>query len=258
MAHLDRTELGYGTTIIKWCPDINTGTYAAPVWVAINGIASFTPNFFEPTLVDDSDFDGAGGTSQQKTALTWGASITVRRKVKPTDATLYDVGQEALRTCAKTLSSAGIADMRFYEVTAGGPIAEAYRGFCEVAFKHGGGEMSALDQAEITLTGRGLLADYVHPDYANVAPVLYSVTPSTGPAAGGVLVKIVGRGFFLAGVSQVVATGVKLAAHNFSPYTVDSDQFIWAVTPAEDAGTTNVTVTNAIGASNALPFVTTT
>jgi hypothetical protein len=257
MAHLDRTALGYGTTLIKWYIDINTGTYAAPVWAAINGVQEFTPNFFEPVLQDDSDYDGAGGKSQQKTALAWSADIKAGRKVTAASAVVYDPGQEALRTCAKTFGVAGVADLRFYEVTSGGPITEAYRGFCEVNFKHGGGAMDALDTAAITLTGRGLLADYVHPDYANAAPVLYSVTPSTGPAAGGTLVKIVGRGFFLAGVSQVVATGVKLAAHAYTAYTVDSDQVIWGISPPEDTGTTNVTVTNAIGASNGLPFVTT-
>jgi len=41
-----------------------------------------------------------------------------------------------------------------------------------------------------------------------------------------------------------------MVAHNFTTWTVESDQSIWAVSPAETAGASNVNVTNSTGTSN--------
>jgi hypothetical protein len=256
VAHLDRTPLGAATSAGKWFFDLNTATYAAPTWIAVNGVSGFSPKL-EPTLQDDSDYDSAGYGSQAKTGLTWSAEITVGRKVTLADATVYDPGQEALRAKAASMATTRIADVRWYEVTPSGPIAEAYRGQAEVSWGQGGGAHNELETVSITLSGRGTREEITHPDYAHVAPVLYSVTPSTGAAAGGVLLHIKGKNFFLAGVADVdAASDVTLGTHNCL-YHVEDDQNIWAVMPAETQGNSNIVVTNSIGASNGLLFVTT-
>jgi hypothetical protein len=239
--------------------DYNSGTHAAPTWLPVCGIGNFKPSGFVPKLQNDSDFDiPSGAGSQLSTGYDWSLSMTLQRKRKATDASVYDPGQEALRTAAQGILATNIVEVRYYEVNEQtGPIVEAFQGYASAAWAPAGGTLEVLDAVELTLNGRGLLNVITHPDYAHIAPVLYALYPSTGPAAGGTLVHVVGKGFFYLGVSNVVATGVKLAAHNFAPYTVESDQSIWAISPAEDAGTTNVTVTNAIGASNGLPYITT-
>jgi hypothetical protein len=257
MAHVDRTVLGAATSPAKWYLDINTGaSYAAPTWTAVNGVSNFVPKH-EPTLQDDSDYSSGGYGSQAKTGLSWSGEITVGRKVTLASATVYDPGQEALRAAADLLTAARIVDVRWYEVTPGGPIVEAYRGYAEVSYAQGGGAYNDLETATITLSGRGARETITHPDYAHVAPVLYAVSPATGAAAGGILLHITGRNFFLAGVPDVdAATDVTLGTHNCL-YHVEDNNNIWAIMPAESQGNSNITVTNSIGASNTLLFVTT-
>lgn len=238
MPHVDRTPLGAATTAGKWYLDINTGTYAAPTWTAVNGISNFVPKQ-DPTLQDDSDYDSHGYGSQAKTGLTWSADITVQRKVTAADPTIYDPGQEALRAAAATLGTGGTVDVRFYEVIEGGPAVEAYRGYAEVSWTPGGGAHNALDAVGITLTGRGVREAITHPDAAAVAPTVYSITPATGDAAGGELVTIAGRDF-------TDATACSIC----TDFTVVDDHTIVGITDAHAAGVVNTTVTNATGTSD--------
>jgi alpha-tubulin suppressor-like RCC1 family protein len=69
-----------------------------------------------------------------------------------------------------------------------------------------------------------------------------SVTPSAGPTAGGTSVNITGTG--LSG-----ATSVKFGATEATSFTVNSDTSITAVSPAESAGTVDVTVTTPVDTS---------
>jgi hypothetical protein len=198
-------------------------------------------------LQDDSDYDSAGYQSQAKTALGWSIELTVQRKVTAALATAYDPGQELLRAAANALGTTGVVDVRWYEVTASGPITEAYRGYAEVTWAPEGGAMDALDTASLVLTGRGARATYTHPDFAAAVPILYSVTPAVGVQAGGTLHTLKGQNFFAAGVSGVVSMAVGVTA--ITVYTVDDDQTIHFVMPAKAAATFAITVTNATGVS---------
>jgi len=80
---------------------------------------------------------------------------------------------------------------------------------------------------------------------APVAPVVVSATPSG--AAVGSMVKITGRNF-------TGTTSVKFAAVPAPVYSTDDDSTIYAVMPAGTAGSAPVTVTNAVGVSNALAY----
>lgn len=249
MSHVDRTPLGAATVAGKWYLDINTGTYAAPTWTAVNGVSNFVPKH-EPTLQDDSDYDSAGYGSQAKTGLAWSAEITVQRKVTAASATVYDPGQEALRAAAATLGTGGIVDVRWYEVTSGGPIAEAYRGYAEVSWAQSGGAHSDLESVAITLTGRGARETITHPDYTQAVPTVTSVSPAAGGTAGGTLVEIHGTGFFKDGVDDIVATtGIKFGTTAATAWITESDNVVFAVAPAHAGGTVAVTVYNAAGVS---------
>lgn len=252
MAHVDRTALAASTVDRKWYLDVNTNTHSSPTWTAVNGIMEFV-GAKESSLQDDSDFDGGGWKSSTVTALGWSLEFKVKRAPTVASATTYDTGQEKLRTLSDLEGTANKAEVRFYEVTASGPAVEAYQGYAAVSWSPDGGSMDATDTVTVTLTGIGARTAITHPDAAAVVPTTTSVTPATGAAAGGELVKIVGTGFFAAGVDDVVATtGVKFGTTNAADWFTDTDNIIWAVTPAVEAGAVDVKVTNATGASTVM------
>jgi hypothetical protein len=73
------------------------------------------------------------------------------------------------------------------------------------------------------------------------APVVSSISPTSGPSAGGTSITISGTGF-------TGATGVKFGSTAATGYTVDSDTSITATSPA-GSGTVDVTVTTSGGTS---------
>ncbi|WP_244623033.1 IPT/TIG domain-containing protein [Bradyrhizobium sp. MOS001] len=72
------------------------------------------------------------------------------------------------------------------------------------------------------------------------SPTVTSVSPTTGPLAGGTSVVITGTNF----TGTTGAAGVKFGATNATGYTVNSNTQITATAPAGSAGTVDVTVTN--------------
>ncbi len=74
------------------------------------------------------------------------------------------------------------------------------------------------------------------------APAISSVSPSSGPAAGGTSVTIAGSGF-------TGATDVSFGGTPAASYTVDGDAQITATSPAHLAGTVDVSVTGPGGTS---------
>src|SRR5690606_31251770 len=73
-------------------------------------------------------------------------------------------------------------------------------------------------------------------------PVISSLTPTSGPTAGGTTVTITGSGF-------TGATAVRFDGIAATSFTVDSDTQITAVTPAHAAGPVDVTVMTLGGTS---------
>jgi len=88
----------------------------------------------------------------------------------------------------------------------------------------------------------------VRPAAAGGEPHITSISPTQGAPAGGTSVRITGTGF--AGV--VGANGVTFGAANATSYTVNSATQITAIAPAHAAGSVDIVVRNAFGAS---PFV---
>jgi hypothetical protein len=252
MAHVDRTALAATTVNRKWYLDVNTNTHASPTWTAVNGIMEFK-GVKESVIQDDSDFDNDGWKSSTVAAIAWSLEFKVKRAPTAAVGTAYDAGQEKLRTYSDLQGTANKAEVRFYEVTSSGPIAEAYTGYASVSWSPDGGGMDALDTVTVTLTGIGSRTAITHPDAAAAVPTTTSVTPATGSTAGGELVKIVGTGFFADGEDDVVeTTGVQFGSDNSTDWFTDTDNIIWAITPAHAAGAVDVKVTNATGASTVM------
>lgn len=246
MAHTTKVPLGAATYNRKWYLDVNTGTYDAPNWVGVFGVSDFKP-VVEPTLQKDSDYDSGGWGSQTPAAINWSIEMNLQRKVTTALATAYDPGQEALRAYAPLFGTSNQADVRWYEVTSGGPIAEAYRGYAAVTWTENGGPEDGLAAVTCKLVGRGARTAITHPDYAAGVPILYSITPATDVEAGGLLCKLKGANFFAAGVDDVVS--IAFGATDAPSYSTLDDQTIFVNAPAHTAGTVAVTVTNATGVS---------
>lgn len=157
-----KVPLGPSTLNRKWYLDVNTGTFAVPVWTGVFGITDFKP-INDTDLQDDSDFDGSGYKSKSASAIEWGAELKVRRAVTTALATAYDPGQEVLRLASLQMGLGNSVDVRIYEVTATGPTAEAYRGKVAVSFESDGGDMAALSSATVKLAGQGIRSSITHP-----------------------------------------------------------------------------------------------
>jgi subtilisin family serine protease len=101
-------------------------------------------------------------------------------------------------------------------------------------------------QVEVTAPG-GRSADTLADDFTYVAaPTISSLSPDSGPTAGGTSVTIEGSGFVkLSGATAVTFGGVSATS-----YSVDSSTRITATAPAHLAGTVRVQVTAAGGATS--------
>lgn len=243
------TQPQQSTLARKWVFEINTNTVASPVWTTVKGLNSLTVTEAEPNLEDDNVYEDAGYTGQTKTGLSWKAEATVMRRTDPTDVTVYDPGQEKLRLLGRTLGPTGVGHCRFYDRD-GGP--EAFTGFAEISWTPQGGTPTDLEQVDITVTGKGINTQITNPNAPALAlPTVTSLTPSTGTAAGGTLVKIIGTNFKDRNGNTVVsgATGVKFGATNATSYQVFDRQTIFAISPAVAASTVQVSVTNTTGLS---------
>lgn len=82
--------------------------------------------------------------------------------------------------------------------------------------------------------------------YISSSFALYSVSPLSGPAAGGTQVTISGSGF-------QSGAGVSFGGFPASPLTVSNSTTIKALTPTHSAGSVSVVVTNPNGQSATLP-----
>jgi hypothetical protein len=243
MTATTRTPLGASTLVRKWYLDVNTGTAANPVWTGVFGMLNFTPTL-NPTLQDDSDFDSEGFKSSTVTALEWGASLTVSRKVQSDAPTAYDPGQEKLRETSVLQGTENTVQIRYYEMQPNGPRVEAYMGNAAVSWSPSGGAMDALDEVAVTLTGQGQRTSITHPDSSADAPVIYSLSPTSVGTAGGDVVQV--KGAYFTGATDVDVAGTPLSAGEF---TVVNDGLIVFAAPAETAGTKAITVVTPNGTS---------
>lgn len=249
MTATTKVPLGAVTYVHKWQADVNTGTYAAPVWIGLFGTNDFKFGV-EPTTKDDGDFDSVGWGSEVVSSRKWKLETTFLRKVVAAAPTTYDPGQEFLRAASLLLGSGNRVDIRVYEMVSGGPKVEAYRGYASVQWVPSGGANDEIEKVVCTLNGSGELVAITHPDGGSVVPVLYSITPAVGPAAGGSMHIIRGAGFMLAGVDNVKATsGIKFGTTNATAWTTISDSMISVLAPANTAGAYVVYVENAVGKS---------
>lgn len=233
-----RQQLGASTTNRKWYVDVFNPQ--GGVIVPVMGIGEYKPKPSDPTLQDDSDFDGGGYKSSTVTAQTWGGEGKLHRKTRTSAQNAYDPGQEILRKAAKGMGASNSVRVRIYEMEPNGPRVEAYEGMVAVSWSPDGGGMDATDTVSFTLTGQGAPVDIVHPEGATATPGVQSVLPA-GAAVGA---NVVIAGQFFTGIPDAAAS-VKFGTVNATSVKVLNDSTILAVVPAGAAGATTVTVVGA-------------
>lgn len=210
-------------------------------WTQLMGITDLNPQI-APQLQDSSTYESDGWGSSEITMNKWSLAIKALRQ---TNAGVFDPGQELVRKRVAQFGDNARIYVRWYD-NSGAP--EAYSGRAIVEFNRSKTGVADLDEAAITLTGDGALADITNPYAPSAVPTITSATPS-GVAAGG-QVEIQGTGF----TGTVATTGVKFGATNATSWIVVSDSVITAVMPAGSAGSAAIVVTNGTGASAAFPY----
>ena len=201
-------------------------------WIQVKGMSNFVPSI-DSTVQDMSDYDTNG----------WGSDAVTFRKFKLSGnlnrnkyAGSFDAGQEALRSAAENLTPIHV---RWYQRTSGGL---AYEGWVLVQWDDQGGDAPGLSQVSFTALGQGARSTIANPFAAAALPVVNSLSPTTGPAAGGTNVVITGTGF-------TGASAVKFGTLAATEFTVVSDSKIVAKAPAQAASTKTVQVTTPAGVS---------
>ncbi|WP_052067989.1 phage tail tube protein [Rhodococcoides fascians] len=135
-----------------WAVQINTGSYASPVWQWLRGISKFEPKQ-TPTKQDDSDIDSEGYKSQLVTAQA--LDITIEGKVKgekSLSTVTPDPGTSFLRDKGKEVGYDNIVDLRYWRTD---DIDEAYRHNFATEYTDVGGGNEDLQNFNATLNGRG-------------------------------------------------------------------------------------------------------
>lgn len=210
-------------------------------WLQLKGVTDFSPQV-NPEVKDSSTYDSNGWGSSEITLNSWQVTATVLRQ---TNSGVYDPGQELVRARQSQFGDNARVYVRWYD-NSGAP--EAFTGRGIVTWNRAQTGVTDLDAATLTITGDGALTSITNPYSPTAAPVVTAATPS-GIATGG-QVTITGQNF----TGTLVSAGVKFGGVSSAQYTVLGDATIVAVMPAGSAGSAAVTVINATGTSNALPY----
>jgi len=120
-------------------------------WTTVGALQEFKASL-EADLQEDGVYDDEGWGSSTKTGLAWKVEGTVVRRYSAANDTVYDPGQQQLLLHAELFGAAGVAHVRWYDRNGS---AEAYEGYAEVTWTHGGGDRTALETAQFVLTGKG-------------------------------------------------------------------------------------------------------
>ncbi|WP_086765333.1 phage tail tube protein [Streptomyces bobili] len=143
----------------RWKIDIDTSAAKdGSDWQNIIGVTDFSPSA-EPNIEDSSDYDSGGWAGNTKTGQAWEVSLTINRRIND-QVKVYHPTHEALRIASFSSGSASEVHVRYYDRDG---LPEAYEGTAIVTWAPSGGETTALDQVEVTLTGNGPLLLITNP-----------------------------------------------------------------------------------------------
>lgn len=149
-----------------WSVDIAT-TAAPTAWLHLYGINDFNPSF-EPTMQDNSDYDGGGYASSVKTLNAWKLDIKANRKVDSSG--VDDPAFAALEAARAQFGNAGNVYVRWARTDG---IGNGYQGLASVSMSPSKTGVTDLNEWSITLSGQGAPTDYVYTAPTWTATTLY-------------------------------------------------------------------------------------
>lgn len=219
--------------------DINTATDPATNYSQLFGREE-AKLIIEPETTSDRTYEDNGAMREEVIGYSWRIELKLKNSLNAAGTSRDTVHAFLLTkfllllTQAAALSEFGV---RWYHTE--GIAGEAYEGRVYVKqFPSDGGQ--GQDTIQVVLMGQGAITPITNPASSQI-PNVTTVSPATGAAAGGELITIYGDHF--TGATDV-DFGVTAA-----DYTVISDSHIVAIAPAHAAGTVQVKVTTAAGAS---------
>lgn len=142
----------------RWRLDVNMGTTLAKDYQLCPAITEFQWTA-PPNIENSTSYDTEGWAENTKTAQEWQVEMTFNRKSTP-DSTAYSPVHEKLRRAFLKYGAESEVQVRFYDRNG---LPEAYEGIALVTWEPQGGEYTALDQVQVTLTGTGPLAEITNP-----------------------------------------------------------------------------------------------
>lgn len=228
----------------KYRTDLTTDLTLAGGWVQLKAVDDWNDSV-TPNVEETTNYDTVGWKSKEITLQDWSAVASGFRQII---SAVYDPGQEMLRACRGQFGDAGRIGVRWYDRN-GGP--EAYKGVAIVTWNRANTGVANVEKWTANLDGDatyGALTVITNPATPLLVPVLVGATPS-GQAVGASVV-ITGSGF----TGTVSSTGVKFGGTAATSFSVINDSLITAVLPTGTAGTTSVTVTNAVGTSPSFTY----
>jgi len=211
-------------------------------------VATITPN---PLIMRDSTFVVAAdefAAALSSAAFTPAASVISFKGLRP--SATYSAATTATWTCDLTfvqdLTAGSLTNYLFanegaeiavtFVPAVGGPSISATIIVTPGAI---GGAIDTYGQATVSLGVKG--KPTIIPS-ANTIPVISGASVTTGPIAGGNIVRVTGSKF--TGTSSV-----KFGTVAATSFFVDSDGALFATAPAQAVGSKPITVQNAIGVS---------
>jgi hypothetical protein len=213
-------------------------------WLKLIGKNDVQPTI-TPNKQDSSTYETNGWGSSEITMQNW--SLVVKLFRESDSSNVLDPAQQLLVARIGQFGSSARIYVRWYDNQ--GRADQSWSGYAIVEFANSKTGVADLDEDTFTFTGDGILTPITNPYASASVPVVLSATPS-GVAVGG-QVRITGQGF----AGTVATTGVKFNSVNATSWIVDGDTVIYAIMPAGSAGTGNIVVTNATGASTpAYPY----
>lgn len=223
--------------------DIDTATFPASQYQRLRGIYELNP-IIESRTQDDETYDDAGWMREATTGGQWRLEVKFKHSTGSDGETLDPV-QAFLRAKFLAAITGSVTDGEFgvmvYDQD-GRDSGYEFEGRAYVkAWARDNNAVADTEGISITLQGQGAPTEITNPE-ASALPVVSSVSPTSGDAAGGELVNIYGRKF-------TGATDVDFGATAANEFVVVDDSHIVVLTPAVAASTVQVKVTNAAGAS---------
>lgn len=221
----------------RFAVEIDTTPGGAPTWSPLLGIEDLKP-VFNSRREKDEAYEDLGSEREAITGNSWGLELKLIHRAG-SDGVTMNATQEYLRTKAlATDAMTGEAHARWFDRSG---VGEAWDGRCLVEWTPDGGNGAARDVVAVKLSGQGARLAITNPN-ASPLPVVSLLIPTTGLAAGGLLVEVRGR-------KLTGATVVTFGGTNATNFRVVDDTLIVATSPAKVAGTYDVIVTTPGGVS---------